>query len=263
MGTFATDRDHIRKCYAHVKGISSPLNRAFSNVSASELQIPDIARRARKMPAGVVQFTVQGTYAPFLAGLHYTRFLLGSPPLEFRVQIDTDSEISWVSCASCNGCPLSSGFLFHLQFFNPQGSSTSSFIPCSDHRCASHNPGCSSSNNLCKYNITYGDGGETAGYYIADNIHLDMINGNKYASSVIPIVFGCSTYQLGYFAQSNLALDGIFGFNRNKMSIISQLSSEGVISKVFSHCLKEGEGSFFVLGEAIGLNLMWTPLAPH
>ncbi|CAH9094760.1 unnamed protein product [Cuscuta europaea] len=122
--------------------------------------------------------------------LHYTRVLLGSPPLEFHVQIDTSSGISWVSCASCNGCPLSSGFPFHLQFFNPQGSSTSSFIPCSDHRCASHNIGCSSSNNLCKYNITYGDGGETAGYYIADNIHLDMINSNKYASSVIPIVFG-------------------------------------------------------------------------
>ncbi|CAH9094764.1 unnamed protein product [Cuscuta europaea] len=178
-------------------------------------------------------------------GLHCTRVPLGSPPLEFHVQIDTDSEISWVSCALCNGCPLSSGFPFHLQFFNPQSSSTSSFIPCSDHRCASHNHECSSSNNICKYNFSYGDGGETAGYHIADKIHLDMINGNKSASSVIPIVFGCSTYQLGYLTQSNLALDGIFGFNRNKMSIISQLSSEGVVPKVFSHCLKGGEGNFF------------------
>lgn len=34
---------------------------------------------------------------------------LGNPPKEFYVQIDTGSDILWVTCNPCNGCPTSSG----------------------------------------------------------------------------------------------------------------------------------------------------------
>ena len=34
---------------------------------------------------------------------------MGSPPKDYYVQIDTGSDVLWVSCGSCNGCPETSG----------------------------------------------------------------------------------------------------------------------------------------------------------
>lgn len=41
--------------------------------------------------------------------LYFTRVKLGNPAKEFYVQIDTGSDILWVTCSSCTGCPTSSG----------------------------------------------------------------------------------------------------------------------------------------------------------
>lgn len=41
--------------------------------------------------------------------LYYTKVKLGSPPREFTVQIDTGSDILWVTCSSCSDCPQLSG----------------------------------------------------------------------------------------------------------------------------------------------------------
>lgn len=41
--------------------------------------------------------------------LYFTRIQLGSPPQEFYVQIDTGSDVLWVGCRPCDGCPKSSG----------------------------------------------------------------------------------------------------------------------------------------------------------
>ncbi|KAF3640142.1 hypothetical protein FXO38_22274 [Capsicum annuum] len=41
--------------------------------------------------------------------IYYTRIRLGSPPKEFHVQIDTGSDVLWVSCISCKGCPTLGG----------------------------------------------------------------------------------------------------------------------------------------------------------
>ena len=44
-----------------------------------------------------------------LVRLYFTKVKLGSPPTEFNVQIDTGSDILWVTCGSCSTCPRSSG----------------------------------------------------------------------------------------------------------------------------------------------------------
>lgn len=41
--------------------------------------------------------------------LYFSRVKLGNPAKEFYVQIDTGSDILWVTCSSCAGCPTSSG----------------------------------------------------------------------------------------------------------------------------------------------------------
>ncbi|KAL5830982.1 hypothetical protein ACOSQ4_016336 [Xanthoceras sorbifolium] len=237
----------------------------------SQLVARDRIRHGRLLQAvsGVVDFPVEGTFDPFLVGLYYTKVQLGSPPREFSVQIDTGSDVLWVSCSSCNGCPGSSGLHIQLDFFDPGSSSTASLISCSDQRCSlgleSADSGCAAQSNQCSYTFQYGDGSGTSGYYVADLLHLDTIlEGSMTSNSSAQIFFGCSTLQTGDLTKSDRAVDGIFGFGQQSMSVISQLSSQGITPRVFSHCLKGsgGSGGILVLGEIVEPNIVYSPLVP-
>uniref|UniRef100_K4D410 Peptidase A1 domain-containing protein n=1 Tax=Solanum lycopersicum TaxID=4081 RepID=K4D410_SOLLC len=62
-----------------------------------------------------------------------------------------------------------------------------------------------------------------------------------------------------------MQIDGILGFDRRSLSIVSQLSSRGISGKVFSHCLKgerENGGGILVLGEIQNPSMVYTPLVP-
>lgn len=74
----------------------------------------------------------------------------------------------------------------------------------------------------------------------------------------------CSTSLFGDLTKSDRAVDGIFGFGQQGLSIISQLSSHGITPKVFSHCLKgdNGGGGVLVLGEILDPDIVYTPLVP-
>lgn len=74
----------------------------------------------------------------------------------------------------------------------------------------------------------------------------------------------CSTYQSGDLTKTDKAVDGIFGFGRGDLSVISQLSSRGITPRVFSHCLK-GDGSgggIMVLGAIMEPSIVYSPLVP-
>ncbi|XP_027084665.1 aspartic proteinase 36 [Coffea arabica] len=260
-------------------GLTFQLERAFPTshgVPLGELRARDRSRHGRFLQqsslGGVVDFPVEGTYDPFVVGLYFTRVLLGSPPKEFYVQIDTGSDVLWVSCASCNGCPTSSGLQIQLEFFDPSGSPTASPISCSDQKCAlgiqSSDSECSNGNQ-CSYTFQYGDGSGTSGYYVSDLMHFDTIAGNSVTSnSSAKVAFGCSTSQTGDLTKSDRAVDGIFGFGQQGMSVIAQLASQGAIPNAFSHCLKGGNGGggILVLGQVIHPNIVYTPLVqsqPH
>lgn len=263
-----------------VEGVSLQLERAFptshDGMKLSQLTEFDRVRHGRRLQqsfgssvSGVVDFPVAGTYDPNSVGLYYTKVQLGSPPQDFYVQIDTGSDVLWVSCASCTGCPTSSGLQqIQLEFFDPSSSSTVSAIPCSDPRCAlgaqSSDSGCSSQNQ-CSYTFQYGDGSGTSGFYLVDQMHFDTVVGNTlFSNSSAQVVFGCSTSQTGDLTKSDRAVDGIFGFGQQGLSLISQLSSQGVTPNVFSHCLKGTGigGGILVLGEIMEPNIVYTPLVP-
>ncbi|KAF5447601.1 hypothetical protein F2P56_033141 [Juglans regia] len=251
------------------------LERAFpvgQRVELSELRARDMARHGRMLQSssgGVIDFPVQGTYDPYIVGLYFTKVQLGSPPREFYVQIDTGSDVLWVSCSGCNGCPETSGLQIQLEFFDPGSSSTASLISCTDQRCSvgvqSSDATCSSQNNQCAYAFQYGDGSGTLGYYVSDLMHFDAIlGGSVTTNSSAPVVFGCSTSQTGDLTKSDRAVDGIFGFGQQEMSVISQLSSRGVAPKVFSHCLRgdDAGGGLLVFGEIVEPNIVYSPLVP-
>ncbi|XP_023738118.1 aspartic proteinase 36 [Lactuca sativa] len=257
------------------------LERAFPTnhlVDLNELIVRDSFRHPRILQqqssvASVVNFPVQGTYDPNRAGLYYTKLHLGSPPKQYYVQIDTGSDVLWVSCSSCKGCPKSSGLQIPIQLYDPSTSSTASLISCSDQRCLlgtqSSDSSCSGSNNQCSYTFHYGDGSGTSGYYVSDLIHLETIVGNSIPSNAsASIVFGCSTSQTGDLTNSNGAVDGIFGFGQQGLSVIAQLSSQGKSPNAFSHCLvgNGAGGGILVLGHIIEPNMVYTPLIasqPH
>ncbi|CAK7332091.1 unnamed protein product [Dovyalis caffra] len=245
---------------------------ANHELKLSQLKERDKVRHSRMLQSsagGVVDFPVQGTFDPFLVGLYYTRLQLGSPPRDFYVQIDTGSDVLWVSCGSCNGCPVNSGLHIPLNFFDPGSSPTASLISCSDQRCSlglqSSDSVCSQQNNQCGYSFQYGDGSGTSGYYVSDLLHFDTIlGGSVMNNSSAPIVFGCSTLQTGDLTKSDRAVDGIFGFGQQGMSVISQLASQGITPRAFSHCLKgdDSGGGILVLGEIMEPNIVYTPLVP-
>lgn len=250
------------------------LERAFPTnhgVEIAHLRGRDRARHGRMLQSsgGVIDFPVAGTYDPFLVGLYYTKVQLGNPPKDFYVQIDTGSDVLWVSCNSCNGCPATSGLQIQLNFFDPGSSSTATLVSCSDQICAlgvqSSDSACLGQSNQCAYVFQYGDGSGTSGYYVMDMIHLDVVVGGSVTSnSSASVVFGCSTSLTGDLTKSDRAVDGIFGFGQQDLSVISQLSSRGVAPKVFSHCLKgdDSGGGILVLGEILEPNVVYTPLVP-
>ncbi|CAN1252738.1 Aspartic proteinase 39 [Linum perenne] len=200
-------------------------------VGLSQLSARDSVRHRRISAAGgVVDFSVQGTFNPFLVGLYYTKLQLGSPPKDFYVQIDTGSDVLWVSCNNCNGCPVSSGLQIPLNFFDSGSSSTSSLISCSDQRCAlgieAADSGCfGQTNNQCGYTFQYGDGSGTSGYYVQDMLHLDtIVGGSVTTNSTVPIVFGphynVNLQSISVGGQS-LAIDpSVFSTSGNKGTIV-------------------------------------------
>ncbi|KAK8941047.1 Aspartic proteinase-like protein 2 [Platanthera zijinensis] len=253
-----------------------------ARASLEALRTRDRARHRRILQAtapssaGVVDFPVEGSADPFTVGLYFTRVKLGNPAKEFYVQIDTGSDILWVTCNPCNGCPSNSGLNIKLESFEPEQSTTSSTIPCSDQRCVtaiqSGEATCSSSDSSsspCSYAFQYGDGSGTSGYYVSDTLYFDTVIANEQTSnSSATITFGCSNSQSGDLTKSDRAVDGIFGFGQHGLSVISQLSSAGVAPKVFSHCLKGSDngGGILVLGEIVEPDIVYTPLVqsqPH
>ncbi|GKV37618.1 hypothetical protein SLEP1_g45626 [Rubroshorea leprosula] len=251
-----------------------PLKRAFpldQPVEVDELIARDGVRHRRLLGGGVggvVDFSVHGSSDPYLIGLYYTKVKLGTPPREFNVQIDTGSDILWVTCSSCSNCPQSSGLGVELSFFDSASSSTARPVPCSDAACspASQTSATQCSlNNLCSYSFHYGDESGTSGYYVNDVLFFDAVLGQSLvANSSALVVFGCSTCQSGDLTKTDKALDGIFGFGHGDLSVISQLSSRGITPRVFSHCLK-GDGSgggTLVLGEILEPGIVYSPLVP-
>ncbi|CAA2970443.1 aspartic ase 2 [Olea europaea subsp. europaea] len=245
---------------------------ADQKVELEALKARDLARHARILQSfagGIADFPVVGTSDPYLVGLYFTKVKLGSPPREFNVQIDTGSDVLWVTCSSCNNCPRTSGLGVELNFFDAANSSTVSSISCADSTCASivqtASAECFTQSNRCGYSFQYADGSGTAGFYVSDLLYLDTILGtSSIANSSAPIVFGCSTSMSGDLTKSDTAVDGLFGFGQQGLSVISQLSSHGITPKVFSHCLKgDGNGGgVLVLGEILDSRIVYTPLVP-
>ncbi|KAM0957477.1 hypothetical protein ACFX2A_026133 [Malus domestica] len=228
-----------------------PLRQAFPAmypVHLNKLQARDRVRHTRVFKhnvGGGVNISVVYDDLFEHIGLYVTKVMVGSPPREFQLLFDTGSDVTWVPCISCSGCPRTTGGS-PVSFYDHGSSSTAKVISCK--------------HQLCTYNITYADQDKVFGYYVSDQIHFDMIT-RQFASSE-SVIFGCTTYESGMITWS--PYKGVVGFGPGDASIISQLSSRGLTPKVFSHCLRRDDngGGVPALGEIIDPRMVYTPLVP-
>ncbi|KAG6433079.1 hypothetical protein SASPL_104686 [Salvia splendens] len=152
------------------------------------------------------------------------------------------------------GCPTSSGLQsssFSILPAHPQPHQSHVLTRGVALGAQSSDSGCSGQNQ-CEYTFQYGNGSGTSGYYVYDSMYFDSIVGNSVASNNSePVVFGLDK-----------AVDGIFGFGQQGLSVISQLSSQGITPYSFSHCLRgeNGGGGILVLGQIVEPNMVYTPL---
>ncbi|KAJ4794032.1 hypothetical protein LUZ62_045278 [Rhynchospora pubera] len=135
---------------------------------------------------------------------------IGTPPQPFVLTLDTGSDLIWTQCQ-----PLVHNFSQPYPFFNPKKSSTFFYTLCSFPLCNEIDipePQCSTQ-NLCMYNASYGDGSYTSGFLARETFTLG-------STPLTNVFFGCGNDNVGVYRSNEC---GIAGFGRGTLSLISQL----------------------------------------
>ncbi|MCD7447277.1 hypothetical protein HAX54_026396 [Datura stramonium] len=229
----------------------------------NDLKSHDSRRHGRML--NVIDFKLGGNGLPTDAALYYTKISVGTPSKDFHVQVDTGSDILWVNCAGCEGCPTKSDLGIDLMSYDSKASATGKSVFCDEEFCMLNTPysDCSAG-RPCDFQVSYGDGSSTAGFFVKDNIQFDQVSGDLKTTSMNgSIAFGCSSRQSGDLGSSTEAVDGILGFGQASSSVISQLASTGKVKKIFAHCLdgKNG-GGIFTIGPVVYPQVNSTTLVP-
>ncbi|KAK2991408.1 hypothetical protein RJ640_010872 [Escallonia rubra] len=226
------------------------------------LSLLDDGARPRKVAKSVAMasaaesssvFTVKGNIYP--DGLYYTYMLVGSPPRPYFLDMDTGSDLTWIQCdAPCASCAKGAH-----PFYKPP---KSNIIPSKDLLCVEvQRTGYCEACHQCDYEIEYADHSSSMGVLARDELHLTVANGSL---SKLNVVFGCAYDQQGLLLNSLAKTDGILGLSRAKVSLPSQLASQGMISNVIGHCLATeiGGGGYMFLGDDyVPLSQMaWAPM---
>ncbi|XP_059634498.1 aspartyl protease family protein At5g10770-like [Cornus florida] len=255
----------LRFTLHHVHGHGSPLT-SQSPLSFSDLLSRDQARVTHlnsRLTKNITSSVTENLFGSNLVttpvnsdtsvgvGRYYIKVGLGTPPTYYPVIVDTGSYISWVQCKPCE-------VYCHPQvvpYFDPSASSTYKRLSCTTPECNSLNRrGCTSSDE-CLYEVIYEDKSYTVGYLSQDSLSLSP-------SETLPgFVFGCGQNNNGTFAGSG----GLFGLGRNKLSMVSQLSTK--YGNGFSYCLPTasgGSGGSLSIGRdsLTGPPYKFTPMLP-
>ncbi|XP_052180040.1 aspartyl protease APCB1 isoform X2 [Diospyros lotus] len=191
-------------------------------------------------------------------GLYFTYVLVGSPPKPYFLDMDTGSDLTWVQCdAPCTSCAKGAHPLYKP--------TKSKIIPSKDSLCAevqrNQKTGYCETCLQCDYEIEYADQSSSMGVLARDEFRLMFANGSFMKSN---FVFGCAYDQQGLLLNSLGMTDGIVGLSRAKVSLPSQLASQGIINNVVGHCLTTdaGLGGYMFLGDELVpyWKMSWVPM---
>ncbi|CAK9193323.1 unnamed protein product [Sphagnum troendelagicum] len=224
--------------------------------------------KARRKSLEVVDFQLYGHY--LTDALYYMEIMLGTPSQTYDVQIDTGSDLLWVDCSPCTGCPQTSSLKVSLSPYSESASSSNQAIECSDAFCsAASSDGLQKScgvGSSCEFYTLYGDGSTVSGYLVSDLFTYNAIINSTNTTELVStrVSFGCGNVRTGNLASSEEATDGLIGFGSNSVSVVSQLAATGTIPNSFAHCLQGETGtSSLVIGEITEPDITYTNMVPN
>ncbi|KAF9619595.1 hypothetical protein IFM89_007916 [Coptis chinensis] len=195
-----------------------PLFRSTPN--SSEQQLPISFRRQLKMLQSRHPNARMRLYDDLLSNGYYTtRLLIGTPPQEFALIVDSGSTVTYVPCSTCEQCGKHQD-----PRFQPDLSSTYQPVKCSTD-CT-----CNSDRTQCIYERQYAEMSSSSGVLGEDIVSF----GSGSALKPQRAVFGCENEETGDLYSQRA--DGIIGLGSGQLSILDQLVDKGVIADSFSLC---------------------------
>ncbi|XP_041008183.1 aspartic proteinase Asp1-like isoform X1 [Juglans microcarpa x Juglans regia] len=193
---------------------------------------------------------VDGNVYPI--GFYNVTLNVGQPSKPYFLDPDTGSDLTWLQCEPCVQC---------TEAPHPPYRHTNNLVACKDPLCKSLHPTgdykCETPEQ-CDYEIDYADGVSSMGFLVKDLFSLNLTNGGHLRPH---LALGC-----GYDQSPSLfshPSDGILGLGKGKSSIISQLSSQGLVRNVVGHCLSGRGGGYFFFGNDLydASRVVWTSMS--
>ncbi|CAL5204394.1 unnamed protein product [Lathyrus oleraceus] len=222
-----------------------------SSSSSSSSSSPSFLNRFRS--GSSVVFPVHGNVYP--VGFYNVTLNIGNPPRPYFLDIDTGSDLTWLQCdAPCSRCS---------QTPHPLYRPSNDLVPCRHPLCASvhqtDNYDCEVQHQ-CDYEVEYADFYSSLGVLVNDVYVLNFTNGVQLK---VRMGLGCGYDQI--FPESSYhPVDGMLGLGRGKSSLISQLSSQGLVRNVVGHCLSAQGGGYIFFGDVYDSSrLAWTPMSSN
>ncbi|PRQ53302.1 putative nepenthesin [Rosa chinensis] len=171
--------------------------------SLRKLKAHDASRHGRNLlsvSSSAVDLELGGNGHPSETDLYFAKLGIGSQSKDYYVQVDTGNDIFDIG--------------IKLTLYDPKDSSTSQSITCDQDFCTSQYdgqlPGCKPE-LLCQYNVVYGDGSSTAGYFVKDVIGFDKLAAagkvKKQFAHCLDNVNGGGIFTIGKVVETKLKLN--------------------------------------------------------
>lgn len=200
--------------------------------------------------ASSVVLPIYGNVYP--RGFYYVPINVGEPAKPYFLDPDTGSDLTWLQCdAPCVHCTRAPHPLYRP---------SNDLIPARDPLCAAVQPEHyrPESPDQCDYEVEYADGGSSLGVLLRDAVPLNFTSGQRRTARV---AIGCGYDQIP--GSSFHPLDGVLGLGKGRVSIVSQLSDQGLTRNVVGHCLSGEGGGYIFFGDNIydPARVEWTPMS--
>ncbi|KAJ6996463.1 hypothetical protein D5086_010168 [Populus alba] len=204
-----------------------------------------------RVPSSIV-LPLHGNVYP--NGCYNVTLNIGQPSKPYFLDVDTGSDLTWLQCdAPCVHC---------TEAPHPYYRPSNNLVACMDPICQSlHSNGDQRCENpgQCDYEVEYADGGSSFGVLVRDTFNLDFTSEKRHRPL---LALGCGYDQ--FPGGSHHPIDGVLGLGKGKSSIVSQLSSLGLVRNVIGHCLSGRGGGFLFFGDDLydSSRVAWTPMSP-
>ncbi|KAJ9694275.1 hypothetical protein PVL29_009990 [Vitis rotundifolia] len=244
----------------HIHSPSSPYKNAKAESLAEDTALKSTLSRHAYIRARQQKALQPADFVPpppipdrdmFLANLS-----IGNPPTNVYVVLDTGSDLFWIQCEPCNVC-----YKQKDPIYNRTKSYSYTEMTCDDSLCLSlGREGQCSDSGSCRYECAYADGSRTSGLLSYDKVAFTSHYSTE--DKTAQVGFGCGLQNLNII--TGYRDGGVLGLGPGQVSLVSQLSSIGKVSKSFAYCFGNvsdpNAGGFLVFGDDTYLNGDMTPM---